>query len=900
MAARSRQRRPLKPEGKRRRVCIVTRAIDLGDDIRGESALCELARLFATDGDDATLLWVPGKNAPSSEEAARGRDLAATASLRLDILDNSDQLLPSLATPESQSAAVLHYLERSDHDLVYAPLEGGLLYYTLLAVETDAFAAPPIVVIAHAPEEWKHEADKAFMGSAEAIAIAYMERYCAEMADRTICVSATLRKWMLSKGWKAKRATVTPMLRSQGRANRAGARPSAETRGARELVVLAGWRIRDGLPLLCDALDIIAPAASEGLSVTVFGPFGKIRGEHSGGLLLRRAERWPFTLNLLPHADLEARLDYITRTGALAVIPACAESSGGLVAACTEAGLPFIATNVGANVEAWNVHAGQAPLVDPNAAALAQAISAALDDPPRPSPTGSLRQIRQSWLDSRNPPLSVERKRIPGSPGSSPLVSIVMAHRNRPLYLRQAIAAVEAQSYRPLELILVDDGSDLDEAKRLLDALQPTFRQRGWKILRRPHKHLGATRNAGVRAARGELILFADDDNALFPEAVDHFVRAMASSGADICTAFQLIFYEDFVPEDRADGLIQYLPLGGPDVLGLIHNVYGDANAMVRRSVFSRIGFLIEEPGYAMHDWEFLARASLAGLKIRPVPKPLYWYRSKPDGMFRTSNWYDNRLPIMEAFRSSQFDDVRPLYQLAIAQNTTQAEIESARENLKYTPANRKYVELCDLEPNSDAAIEKLAGIAQSIGRPETAATLLGHPPATVYRDATNAPDAGGNATILGYDALRGARLLTPRVSALPLLLVAPDGGGVFLRPHSDGPVAASLDHQFPAFFRKIEAIVEVAHADAPALDFGLALARPDQTMDWRRDIAEQAIAFSGWMTVEDKFVRHPLVAALRVRRKMPLSVVLAVRFTGMANGFPTNSFFRKLTLLSD
>ncbi|TGV16825.1 glycosyltransferase family 2 protein, partial [Mesorhizobium sp. M4B.F.Ca.ET.143.01.1.1] len=110
-------------------------------------------------------------------------------------------------------------------------------------------------------------------------------------------------------------------------------------------------------------------------------------------------------------------------------------------------------------------------------------------------------------------------------------------------------------------------------------ALEPTFRQRGWKILRRPHKHLGATRNAGVRAARGALILFVDDDNALFPEAVDHFVRAMAASGADICTAFQLIFYEDFVPSDRTDGLIQYLPLGGPDALGLIHNVYGDANA---------------------------------------------------------------------------------------------------------------------------------------------------------------------------------------------------------------------------------------------------------------------------------------------------------------------------------
>ncbi|TIX72960.1 MAG: hypothetical protein E5V30_03825 [Mesorhizobium sp.] len=147
---------------------------------------------------------------------------------------------------------------------------------------------------------------------------------------------------------------------------------------------------------------------------------------------------------------------------------------------------------------------------------------------------------------------------------------------------------------------------------------------------------------------------------------------------------------------------------------------------------------------------------------------------------------------------------------------------------------------------------------------------------------------------------MRTARLLTPRVSVLPLLLVAPDGGGVFLRPHPDGAVAASLDHQFPPFFRAIEATVEIAHADAPALDFALALARPDQTIDWQRDISGQTLAFSGWMTVADKFARRSLVATLRARRKMPLSIMLAVRFAGSPNGAPTNAFFRTLTLIGD
>ncbi|WP_292083629.1 glycosyltransferase family 2 protein, partial [Mesorhizobium sp.] len=526
------------------------------------------------------------------------------------------------------------------------------------------------------------------------------------------------------------------------------------------------------------------------------------------------------------------------------------------------------------------------------------AMLAALEKPPRPRRIDMTGPCRKAWLDTRNVPAA--RKRVRKRPQPAPLVSVVMAHRNRPLYLKQAIEAVEAQTYGNLELVLVDDGSDLEEARQLLDTLEPGFRKRGWRILRRPHKHLGAARNAGVRAARGELILFVDDDNALFPEAVEHFVRGMAASGADICTAFQLLFYEDFVPEDRADGLIQYLPLGGPDALGLIHNVYGDANAMVRRSVFSQIGFWLEDPTYAMHDWEFFARASLAGLKLRPIPKPLYWYRSKPDGMFRTSNWYDNRLPVLEALRTLRSDDTRLLHQMAIAQNTARSEVDSARENLKYTPADRKYLALSDLEPNGEAAIETLAGIAASVGRHDTATALLGDGLARPQPDASGRAEAASASGALAYDVLRSARLLTPRTAALPLLLVAPDGGGVFLRPHAEGAVAASIDHQFPPFFRRIEAAIELAHAEAPAIAFGLALARPDRPIDWQQDVGAQTIGFSGWMTVRDRFVRHALAATVNVRRKMPLSIVLAVRFVEGPNGAPSNAFFRTLTVFSD
>jgi glycosyltransferase involved in cell wall biosynthesis len=811
----------------------------------------------------------------------------------LKILHKSDQLLPSLATPESQSAAVLHYLEQHSYDLIYAALDGGLMYYTLLAVETGVYVAPPIVVVAYAPEEWANQADKTFPSGTDKIAIAHMEKYCAEMAPRLICSSAALRKWMLAKGWKVRAAKAIPPLLPQYKLQEGS---PTEAGSLSEIILLSGWRFREGLTLICDALDQLALTASPNLCITAFGPFGTILGEHSGGLLLRRAARWPFRLNLFPQGGFRKGLDYLARTGGLAVIPAYETSTGDWVSACLDAGIPFVATNVGANADLVSTE-DRHRLVDPEAAKLARAILAALDRPASAGPASSIDQRKNAWLDTRALTARTVRKKTTKEP---PLVSIVMAHRNRPHYLTQACAAIEQQTYHNIELVLVDDGSDLDEARRLLDVLEPTFRSRGWKILRRPHKHLGAARNAGVRASRGELILFVDDDNALLPEAVEVFVRAMAASKADICTAFQLIFYEEFIPEDRREGLIQYLPLGGSNDLGFLHNTFGDANAMVRRSVFSKIGYQIEKLGYSMHDWEFFARASLSGLKVRTIPKPLYWYRSKPDGMFRTSHWYDNRLPILSAYKARNFDGVELLYQLIMNQNVARSEVESARENLRYSVSDHRYLALCDLEPNSEAAMAALAAVAESSGRPSTAAILRREKRSSETKDSTAVIASEGNSSALSDSVLKTARLLTPRASTLPLLLIAPGGGGIFLRPHDEGPIAAALDWQFPSFARRIEAVVEVAHVEAPALDFGLALCRPDQVVNWAADIDAQTVSFSGWVPVEKKFSLHTLEVGVRARKKMPLSILLAIRFAQRSNGAPTNAFFRKLTVFWD
>ena len=94
-----------------------------------------------------------------------------------------------------------------------------------------------------------------------------------------------------------------------------------------------------------------------------------------------------------------------------------------------------------------------------------------------------------------------------------PLVSVIIPTYNRASFLKEALGSVLAQDYRPLELIVVDDGSR-DETPRLV-CHYPVR-------LVRVARNLGVARarNLGLRWARGELVAFLDSDDLWLPAKV--------------------------------------------------------------------------------------------------------------------------------------------------------------------------------------------------------------------------------------------------------------------------------------------------------------------------------------------------------------------------------------------
>jgi hypothetical protein len=104
------------------------------------------------------------------------------------------------------------------------------------------------------------------------------------------------------------------------------------------------------------------------------------------------------------------------------------------------------------------------------------------------------------------------------------------------------------------------------------------------------------------------------------------------------------VFSGDSAPRRHARSERLWIPLGGAVAVGVYRNGFGDANALVRRAAFERLGGFSEDYGLGHEDWEFFATAVLQGLRLEVVPESLFWYRVQAGGMLNATSRQANHL----------------------------------------------------------------------------------------------------------------------------------------------------------------------------------------------------------------------------------------------------------------
>ena len=105
------------------------------------------------------------------------------------------------------------------------------------------------------------------------------------------------------------------------------------------------------------------------------------------------------------------------------------------------------------------------------------------------------------------------------------LISVIIPVYNRNAPLLRALSSVYKQTLKPLEVIVVDDGSEID----LQSVVESSFPQT--KFIRQAHQGVSRARNAGVNAAKGDWIAFLDSDDEWFSEKLEAQTRSLSVSG---------------------------------------------------------------------------------------------------------------------------------------------------------------------------------------------------------------------------------------------------------------------------------------------------------------------------------------------------------------------------------
>ncbi|WEV67244.1 glycosyltransferase [Bifidobacterium sp. ESL0769] len=117
---------------------------------------------------------------------------------------------------------------------------------------------------------------------------------------------------------------------------------------------------------------------------------------------------------------------------------------------------------------------------------------------------------------------------------AEPLVSIIVPVYNAADYLHYCVDSILGQSYRNLEIILIDDGST-DGSAELCDKYASADQR--VKVIHQANGGIGKAQNAGLDAASGEYIAFSDNDDILDRRNIELLLHALVSTGADMSKA---------------------------------------------------------------------------------------------------------------------------------------------------------------------------------------------------------------------------------------------------------------------------------------------------------------------------------------------------------------------------
>ena len=143
------------------------------------------------------------------------------------------------------------------------------------------------------------------------------------------------------------------------------------------------------------------------------------------------------------------------------------------------------------------------------------------------------------------------------------LVSIIIPVYNSEAFLDRCIQSVINQSYKNLEIILVNDGSP-DSSKQICDNYAAIDNR--IKVIHKNNGGLVSSRKAGLKLSTGDYVLYIDGDDWIELNLIEHYIDQVLKFNADVVVSSHMVNLEG-----RTDTLKNSLPTGVYEKINLYH-----------------------------------------------------------------------------------------------------------------------------------------------------------------------------------------------------------------------------------------------------------------------------------------------------------------------------------------
>ena len=219
----------------------------------------------------------------------------------------------------------------------------------------------------------------------------------------------------------------------------------------------------------------------------------------------------------------------------------------------------------------------------------------------------------------------------------SPTVAVLVRTKDRPRFLRRALANIAEQTFTDYTACVINDGGDESATRAILQASPLAHLLEGdaprLMLLTTGGGNMEAASNAGLAATDSEFVAIHDDDDLWAPEFLERTVGALRASEALICSTRVVERYERETPEGEFEVYEERIFHDGLPGFGLQFlyrtNRTVPIGILYRRRLHELVGFY-DESLPVVGDWEFNLRAA-AVTEVLLVDEPLAYWSLRPE-----------------------------------------------------------------------------------------------------------------------------------------------------------------------------------------------------------------------------------------------------------------------------